>query len=408
MDKLNNVSIVDKCIGCGLCAFLCPKDAIIMKEDLANDHFIYPSVNTNRCVSCGICLKKCPVTCLLNEKVDLYAPVYKYRFGNKESLLKSSSGGAFQGIVTDLFDEKCVVYGAAWNGLQVVHKRITNLSELEQLLSSKYIQSNIDKSIYKSIKDDLESGLFVVFSGTPCQNAAIASLVGEQQRKQMLLIEILCHGVPNQWGFDRCIEHEEKIIKGKINEFAFRYKIDTNIDNRKFKYVFETDSKKYSVIGDFQYFPFYKYYHTYSIYRSSCYQCKFREHRYSDIVIGDFWGANKLLNEQNPWSISFMVPLTHKGKMVANKIGEAVNLSLIDVAQENEAFLKNRDPDEKYMDFYKRITDFNFYKKIRISPPKKKTEVMIKNVVKACINIFSPKHKKISLTKTTYKRQKYK
>lgn len=220
----------------------------------------------------------------------------------------------------------------------------------------------------------------------------------------MLLIEILCHGVLNQWGFDKCVEHEERIIKGKIKDFSFRYKMDVNTDNRKFRYVFERKSKKYAVIGDFQLFPFYKYFHTYSIYRSSCYQCQFRNHRFSDIVIGDFWGANKLINEHNPWSISFMIPLTNRGKTIATKLGDRVELSLIDIANANEAFLNNRELEKEYSEFYKNITNFNFYKKIRISPKKKKAWNAIKNLVKAFINFFTKKQKnyayKDNLSKT--------
>lgn len=406
MYKANNVSVIDECTGCGLCSFVCPKNAISMKEDENRNHFLYPKIDTTMCVDCGVCLKKCPINNLQKNEINLSTKVFKFRLKNKDSLLKSTSGGAFQAIVTSLFNEKCVIYGASWNGLKVVHKRISSLVELNELLSSKYIQSSIGKNIFKSIMNDIDSGLFVIFSGTPCQNAAINSLLDEERRKHVILIEILCHGVPNQWGFDRCIEHEEKIINGKIKSFSFRYKLDTKTDNRKFKFEFERRHSRYDVIGDCHFFPFYKYFHTYSIFRDSCYKCHFRENRLSDIVIGDFWEADKLINEKNPWSISFIAPLTYKGEQIAKKIGEQTDISIFEISKVNESFLRNLPPKKNYLDFYKRITDFSFYKQIREHPQRTKISCFVKNCVKRIINLFLPDGKRKKFIKTMYVKRK--
>lgn len=120
-------------------------------------------------------------------------------------------------------------------------------------------------NVYKSIKYDLKNSLKIIFSGTPCQVAAVSSILNEEERKNILLIEILCHGVPNQWGFNQSIKHEEQVIKGTVTEFGFRYKIDNNLDNKKFYYKFTKNNKSYKVIGDYRFFPFYKYFYTYSI-----------------------------------------------------------------------------------------------------------------------------------------------
>ncbi len=41
------------CLGCGDCAFVCPVDAICLKDGIAH-------VNPDICVGCGMCVKKCP------------------------------------------------------------------------------------------------------------------------------------------------------------------------------------------------------------------------------------------------------------------------------------------------------------------------------------------------------------
>ena len=38
------------CCGCTACAAICPKDAIIMKED--NEGFLYPTVDKETCINC--------------------------------------------------------------------------------------------------------------------------------------------------------------------------------------------------------------------------------------------------------------------------------------------------------------------------------------------------------------------
>ena len=43
------------CCGCTACAAICPKDAIIMKED--KEGFFYPTVDKENCIDCGTCEK---------------------------------------------------------------------------------------------------------------------------------------------------------------------------------------------------------------------------------------------------------------------------------------------------------------------------------------------------------------
>lgn len=402
--EIKNVSLVNKCTGCGLCSFVCPKDAIQIKEDPSRKHFIFPLIDNEKCINCRLCLNKCPNHNVPSKPLNLESKVFHYRRENEKELIKSSSGGAFQAIAKLLFNGNCSIYGAAWNGFKVEHKRIDSLEELDALLSSKYVQSYIDKSIYKDIKEDIKNGMMVIFSGTPCQIAAVSMLLNESEKKNLYLVELLCHGVPNQWAFDQCIKYENRLIKGQITNFSFRYKVDNYSENRKFRYEYLKGDQKYQLIADNVFFPYYRYFHTCSIYRDSCYECNFRTNRLGDIVIGDLWYASEMVKSiKCDWSHSVMVPLTEKGEELANKLAELTSLSIKDVTEHNGSFLYNKAPDKKYEGFYKELESIENYKKMRPSLFKIKAPKDIKNTVKFFLNIVLPKSKRKSYEKVTRK-----
>lgn len=54
------------CCGCTACYAICPKVAIVMKED--EEGFEYPLIQEDKCVRCGMCLKVCPIKVAKEEK----------------------------------------------------------------------------------------------------------------------------------------------------------------------------------------------------------------------------------------------------------------------------------------------------------------------------------------------------
>ena len=54
------------CCGCTACEAICPKDAIVMKED--NEGFLYPTVDKSRCVECNACYMVCPIQSPVTEE----------------------------------------------------------------------------------------------------------------------------------------------------------------------------------------------------------------------------------------------------------------------------------------------------------------------------------------------------
>ena len=88
-----NDDLLKDCIGCGVCAEICPKKCINMSEN--KEGFMFPIVDEKECIQCGNCYKKCPQ----NKKNEGVEGTF-YMAWNKDSkvLEKSSSGGVFTAL----------------------------------------------------------------------------------------------------------------------------------------------------------------------------------------------------------------------------------------------------------------------------------------------------------------------
>lgn len=87
--------------------------------------------------------------------------------------VRSSSGGVFHALAGHVIAGGGVVYGCAFDErLRATHIRCDDMAGVERCMGSKYSQSRMGDSISR-VRDDLEAGLTVLFTGTPCQVAAV-------------------------------------------------------------------------------------------------------------------------------------------------------------------------------------------------------------------------------------------
>lgn len=181
-----------KCCGCEACVQICPHDCISFTED--EEGFLYPKVDTDKCLNCGLCEKVCPV--LNNGQPHDPMLIYAAKNLNEDERYNSSSGGVFCLFAEKIIDSGGVVFGAKydeqWN---VVHGYTDTVDGIKDFMTSKYVQSHIGKS-YSQVRDFLRNGRKVLFSGTPCQIAGLKRYL-RKDYENLVLVEVLCHGVPS-------------------------------------------------------------------------------------------------------------------------------------------------------------------------------------------------------------------
>lgn len=154
-------------------------------------------------------------------KKKAYAALSK----DKKIWKRSASGGAFSEICKAWGDSETLFAGAAWDKLSVHHICIYNYNDIIKLCKSKYVASNLENT-FDEIKEHLESGKKAVFCGTPCQVAGLKSFLGKEYNN-LLLIDLICHGVGSPSVFSTCIKILEEQFNDEIMSYTFRSKGST-------------------------------------------------------------------------------------------------------------------------------------------------------------------------------------
>ena len=288
MKNLNEVTF--KCSGCSTCMQICPKKAIVMKEN--EEGFKEYYIDEKKCIKCGICTKKCPQInkIIYNEDEEGFPYYYAAYIKNNNKLKKSASGGIFQEVADAISNKnKFAIFGCRYDeNFKAIHCCIENKANIDCLFSSKYVQSDIE-NIYFIVKQKLEENKVVLFSGTPCQIAGLYSFLLPKKWDNLYTIDIICHGVPSPLLFKKYVNYIEKKNNGKLSYYNFRSK-DKNTWDDRFKYIVGKKSH-----GDNYYFD--SYYYNFikgTNYRECCYNCKYaKKERISDMTIGDYWGIEE-------------------------------------------------------------------------------------------------------------------
>ena len=194
-----SVLAIDKlCTGCLACKDSCPKEAI---KTVLKNGLVYVAVDNALCINCKMCEKVCPIVTPVPKNDVPNMRVYGGWAKKPEFRHNGASGGAFAGLTQSFIQQhegNVAVYGAALRDNNVKHDRITSEQDIPALMNSKYIQSSTE-GVYKLVQNDLKNGLWVLFSGTPCQIAALYGFWGKMRDIKLLItVEVICHGCPGK------------------------------------------------------------------------------------------------------------------------------------------------------------------------------------------------------------------
>lgn len=323
------------CCGCGSCYQKCPKNAIKMVKDSCG--FIFPEIDPSACVGCLLCVGSCPVSNRNLPILNGSAPdqVFAARHKDRAILFKSSSGGAFTAIVQAIKPD--FVVGARMTSDRKVVHSARAASDIASLRGSKYVQSDTLKT-FAETKELLEAGKRVLYTGTPCQIAALKVFL-KTEHNNLFTCDLICEGVTNQKLFDNFCEDVSKGHSSRIKEILFRDKSKMGWERSDLFIRFD-DGKCFRAqthSSDTFYMEGMMFLGSC---RDSCYKCSFNKvPRQGDFTLGDLWGWREIVPEWNDnKGISLLMINTEKAKRSVGLLSEFLEMKGISL---NKAARKN-------------------------------------------------------------------
>lgn len=264
-----------------------------MVED--EEGFRYPQVDMRLCVDCHICERACPIINIEEEKPRSQR-AYLLQHKDERVLKESTSGGAFTAIASWVLRQGGVVFGAAYDEqLQVVHKYVETVDDLNIFRNSKYVQSVVGDAYHDALSF-LKQGRMVCFSGTPCQLEGLLKYL-RKPYDNLITVDLMCHSITSPKVFRAYVDLKKSEKGEDIDNVMFRdkrpygYKYSQMSVYKAGRQVYhegvETDVYLRSFFSDMNVRP-------------SCYACKFKKrYRLTDFTIWDCFDVYKFSKEMD-------------------------------------------------------------------------------------------------------------
>lgn len=352
------------CTGCALCHDVCVKNAISMCQN--KEGFYYPVIDTEKCIECGKCQKECPV---INDN-DFHKSKNAFYGRVRDNIEKNSSGGFCEAFADTILQMDGVVFGAVLMHDKLAHKKGTTETECSRMSGSKYIQSDM-QDVYRQIKEELEKDKPVLFTGCPCQCAAVVSdFKNSRYYDKLYVCEILCHGVPSPGIFQDWIAFLEKKYNSRVSGYNFRSK-KNGWSRPSVEIVFENGKRIVQTHSESNY---HMWFGKHLSLRLSCYECKYRNiERIADLTIGDFWGIRSMgiTDQEIEKGTSVLLVNTDKGADLLDRTRREKDVFLKDISID-DAYINNTPSLHNFPKPAERDSFFAAYQKESIAGIRKK------------------------------------
>ena len=256
--------------------------------------------------------------------MEKHNPLSVYAVKNKddEARTKSTSGAMFTAISNYVLRNKGVVFGCKFDeNLRAIHDFAENLEEMKKFRGAKYIQSILSDS-FKKIKQFLNDGRLVLFTGTPCQVAGLSSYLGKEY-ENLIKCDLVCHSVPSSKALNAYIQELEGKNGSKVIEVCFREKKLEGWKRSNLKVEFE-DGQIYREILKENVFM--RGFNNGLFNRPSCADCSYKDFKgCSDITIADYWGIEKVAED---FADNLGVSLVFVNSKIGGKLFDDVKIDL--------------------------------------------------------------------------------
>ena len=357
----------DYCTGCSLCMQICPEQAIQMVYDL--EGFLYPKVDTKSCNQCDRCNEVCPIASgNLFKDISIEREVYACQAISVELLIEATAGGLFPVLSEWILSQGGVVIGAAYDSnMKVSHIAAHTMNDIKRFNGSKYVQSDITSAI-GLVRNYLENGKVVLFSGTPCQIDAVKRFCCEVKTGTLYTMDVVCYGIPSPKMFRDFLDIVEEKCKKKVTDFRFRDKHKNGWSHTTVIQLKDEDGlTEYLEEEDYTKVPYYKMFGYRDCFRKSCYRCQYNTlNRISDITTGNFWGIETISKAFNcKLGVSMAILNTEQGKKLFQKIqGELISEahSIEDAIRANEALIRGSKETKRRDAIYRYYINYGFKK----------------------------------------------
>ena len=282
------------CIGCGACAYRCPKQCITYSENIVGQYV--PVVDYDSCIECKLCEKVCPVysedipekTSKYNDIVGNYLSSYK---GFDKAFRKTSaSGGLLTAVLYQLIKVGEIDYAVCVRnkskGLSFYSYEFIKTPE-ELRLASKSAYYPLEMSdMLRHIKEKNGKYALVVL---PCQAKAIRT---SQKHDKILrerikyLLGLVCGGVPGKAMVEYVANDNGKDIL-EIRQVSFRDKNSYDL-NRNYSVTLSVTEQK-SIRSNFMEGAFGFSYLNKLFHYKGCNLCDDIFAEYADAAFMDAW-----------------------------------------------------------------------------------------------------------------------
>ena len=297
----------------------------------------------------------------MNETSTKDIKVYGAINKSDDVRLKSSSGGIFTAIASEVLRQGGVVFGAAFDSdFKVKHTCVESLEDLTCLQQSKYVQSDVGDS-YKKTEDLLKTGRLVLYSGTSCQIFGLKNYL-RKEYGNLLTLDLICHGAPLDWVWELYLKFLKTKYNCEIEEVSFR---DKTFGWRNFALCVKFKNGE-TIKEEFKNNLYMQVFLKNLSLKSSCYNCYFKGfNRVSDFTLGDAWGIEKFCPAiDDGLGVSLIYVNSAKGKEIFDSLSslDKVKVDNIEAIKTNLMMVSSVREPKNRKKFLNKVNETNFEK----------------------------------------------